>query len=473
MSKKQFYNPFYITCIAIYIFLIGRFLLADTMFVDGLIYGAIAKNLANGHGTFWNLHFTTTIYPEFHEHPPLAMGLQSLFFKLLGTNRFVEKIYSLLTFIIVGITIVKIWKLIHPTNHNSWSPILFWITIPVIFWATGNNLLENTLVVFTTFSLYFYLKSQLKVNHYFLFLAGIMLFFAFLSKGFVAFFPLSMPFFYWLLIRNTSSLKMILHTLILIVFSLLPLILLFLFSENASKSLINYFEIQVVNSLKNIATVDSRFFILKRMLSELILPITIGLIFYFSYFKKGTNLKIEKNQKLYAFFFITIGLSAVIPITISMKQSGFYILSAYPLFAIALGLIFQNQTSLLTNLIYSNTKLYKRFSFLSMILLIGSISFTIACSSKYGKDELKVKDMRKIIQVIPPNTFVSICPLMNEDWALHAYYKRYKSINLDHRLNKKHKYLIINPEECLDFIIDNSYQLVKIKTLKYKLYKRN
>jgi 4-amino-4-deoxy-L-arabinose transferase-like glycosyltransferase len=156
-------------------------LFADTMFVDGLIYATIAKNLAEGKGTFWNLHFTNTFMSEFHEHPPLAMGLESIYFKLFGTSRFVEKFYSLTTCLLVVFGIMKLWIQLGFQKSTRWSPILFWMFVPVIFWSCNNNLLENTLVIFTTFSVYFALKSTTKKPYYYLILAGFMLSFGFFN----------------------------------------------------------------------------------------------------------------------------------------------------------------------------------------------------------------------------------------------------------------------------------------------------
>ena len=43
------------------------------MFLDGVTYASIARNLAEGRGRFWAPHYTATIYPAFHEHPPLGV----------------------------------------------------------------------------------------------------------------------------------------------------------------------------------------------------------------------------------------------------------------------------------------------------------------------------------------------------------------------------------------------------------------
>ena len=59
------------------------------MFMDGVLYATMAKNLANGIGTFWQSHMSEIIFPAFINHPPLAIGLESIFFRILGDSRFV------------------------------------------------------------------------------------------------------------------------------------------------------------------------------------------------------------------------------------------------------------------------------------------------------------------------------------------------------------------------------------------------
>ena len=132
-------------------------LFSDGMFMDGLLYSAISKNLSNNIGSFWDLHLTETLFPHFHEHPPLAFGIQSLFFDVLGENLYTERFYSLLTFFITGLIIVLIWKKITKKDYHSiaWLPLLFWITIPIVTWSAANNMLENTMMIFTSLSVLF------------------------------------------------------------------------------------------------------------------------------------------------------------------------------------------------------------------------------------------------------------------------------------------------------------------------------
>lgn len=48
-------------------------LVQDGMFLDGITYSAISRNMANGIGSFWHPHYTETLYPHFNEHPPLYL----------------------------------------------------------------------------------------------------------------------------------------------------------------------------------------------------------------------------------------------------------------------------------------------------------------------------------------------------------------------------------------------------------------
>ena len=50
---------------------------------DGLTYSAIAKNILKT-GDWKTLHYGLEQYSVFYQHPPLAMWIQALFYKVLG-----------------------------------------------------------------------------------------------------------------------------------------------------------------------------------------------------------------------------------------------------------------------------------------------------------------------------------------------------------------------------------------------------
>lgn len=194
--------PFYLIVVGYFLIRISPDFLSHGLFMDGLYYSTVAKNLSEGIGTFWNPYFTVTCLPEFHEHPPLAMAMESIFFDILGNGRHTEKIYSFLTYVIIALIILKIWRL--SGYKNGWIPLFLWFITPVVSWACPNNLLENTLTIFTTLSFLFFLESRKSRKYLFLFLAGFMLTLGFLTKGFVALFPWSLPFIFWIFSRGRA-----------------------------------------------------------------------------------------------------------------------------------------------------------------------------------------------------------------------------------------------------------------------------
>src|SRR6266571_4350347 len=121
------------------------------MFLDGVTYASIARNLAEGRGRFWALHYTETIYPAFHEHPPLGFWLQSLWFRIFGDQWFVERAYSAAAAALVGVFIVITWRAaraVPGARDQDWLPVALWMAAPVVSWTIVGNLLETTVAVF-------------------------------------------------------------------------------------------------------------------------------------------------------------------------------------------------------------------------------------------------------------------------------------------------------------------------------------
>jgi 4-amino-4-deoxy-L-arabinose transferase-like glycosyltransferase len=461
--------PFYALVWGVFLLIVCQNIFSNGMFLDGLIYSTVSKNLSNGVGTFWNLHFTETFMSDFHEHPPLAFGIQSLFFTVFGESRFVDKAYSIFTLIIASILIVQVWRTLK--FKHGWLPVFLWLITPTVFWTSYNNLLENTLTIFTLLSVLFYLKSKEKWRYLFIILSGIMLAFGFLTKGFVAFFPWTFPFLMWIFLKRDSFGRMVADSAGLIVFSLLPLLLLIIFSPAGKIFLIKYFDNQVMGSIKSVVTVNSRFDIVKRMLSELVFPAALGIIFIlWGRIRTSAGIFLKENS-MKAMVFLSLGLTGVLPIMISLKQSGFYILPAYPFFAIGISIIvYPLLDSLLIKMNYQS-KGFLVFKWITFILFISGLFLSIFFSDHFSRDKNRIKDLNTIITEIPRGSIININPGMFTDWALHAYLGRFKDISLDPDLNSGRDYLLIKKEYDSDTLKKN-YRIIDLNTSDFKLFEK-
>jgi 4-amino-4-deoxy-L-arabinose transferase-like glycosyltransferase len=210
--KFQFDKHTYllILIIAIGTLIIVPGLLMEGMFMDGQQYACVAKNYAAGKGTFWFpfLSITWCMAPmhRFMEHPPLFYFLESFAFKLFGDSTFAERIFSLLMMVFNGLLIRAIWNLV--TNKEvakyTWLPLFFFFGIPIVAWVFQNNMIEQTLSVFTLLSVYFVLIAFKKRARSWLFFAcsGAFVFLATFTKGVPGLFPIVAPLIYYFVFKN-------------------------------------------------------------------------------------------------------------------------------------------------------------------------------------------------------------------------------------------------------------------------------
>ncbi|MTI31794.1 ArnT family glycosyltransferase [Xanthovirga aplysinae] len=437
---KGQHHVFFCFVLGLFIVITGPRLFSDGMFMDGLWYATISKNLANNLGTFWYPSLSKTLGIAFHEHPPLAFFLQSTFFKIFGNSLYIERVYSLLTFLMVGAIMVIIWKEITGKYAFSWLPLIYWITVPIVSWACANNMLENTMSIFICTSIFLYLKAQKRNRGLMLFSAGLTLLFGALTKGFIALFPWSFPFFYWIFRKKISFKRMLADTCIIIIFTILPFIFLLLTSPDAADSLQKYFNQQVVKSLREVQTVGSRFYILKRTFEELLPALIIILTVLLIAFKRSYSLSLLKNSFKTAFPFIFLSFSGVIPIMISLKQSGIYILPVFPFFTIALALISVDPIRYLTRQINLKGNWYKAFKYGSYLLFLSGVTLSLSQKDKIGRSKDIILDVYSIMEIVPSNNIVGLCKELRENWELYGYFHRYADISLDPNEKYQHKF---------------------------------
>jgi len=461
MKIKQ--RPFYLISIAVFLGIISPNLLSDGMFMDGLLYAALSNNLAQDIGSFWNLSLAQGL-GAFHEHPPLAFGIQSLFFRLFGDNIFIERIYSLSTFIITGYIITRIWNKITNSTYQklAWLPLLFWVTIPLVTWSASNNMLENTMMIFTCLSILYLLKSFEKRQVFNLILSGLMLSLGVLTKGLVALFPLSFLLWVFVFSDKMKFKQLIFKTTILLFALIMPYVLLFIIIPESYDNLLAYFNRQVIRSIDIIQTVDSRFYIMWRLFKELI-PIILSVIIIWLFSKRNKSFSIKSEWSL---IFFALGLSGVIPIMISMKQSGFYLLATFPIFSIAFALLIMQNVNFLVEKINTKSKGFRFFNYISFILILVSIALNIFHINKIGRDDDMVKDVYTVIQKVSKKSTISILPEMKNEHTLRNYFYRYGNIRLDPDTIQNYKYILVKKRKKLS----TKYKESNLNLNSYNLY---
>ncbi|MFO7723418.1 MAG: glycosyltransferase family 39 protein [Bacteroidales bacterium] len=404
-------------------------LVQEGMFLDGLTYAAVSKNLANGLGSFWNPHYTQTLYPSFHEHPPLVFIIQSGFFRVFGDGFLTERIYCLFIAILTITGITLCWRLMAQESElrgQFWLPVLIWITTPLIPWAYTNNLLENTMGVFTLFSVYFILKAIMENRPAWIIPGSIFILAAFLSKGFVGLFPLITPLLFGFIYKSRRPFLLFLYLVLSVAaFSLI----LMLISPEFITNIRLYFDQQLIPALNNEREISAHYRgrILVHLLLELTLPLIIILVLIITHRKtSGHWAPLRQNRFL---LLILIAFSASIPLIISMKQRNFYLIPSIPFYAMAFSLLIHGLWKRKTLKMPARAK--KAIQLLSLAALMSIILLSVLNYGKFSRDEEQLRDVYAISRHFPEGTILSTTHDLWSDWNLTAYLSRVGAISLD------------------------------------------
>ncbi len=478
MIKSFFKNrqtPFWLLTFTLLIGLTLPTLIKDGMFMDAILYTSVAHNLSMGIGSFWfpqfSLHNIAGL-SSFHEQPPLVFGIQAIFFKLFGDSLYVERFYTFLTLCITAALINMFWKEIYKNDESmrklGWLPIILWITIPVCFWSYSNNMHENTMGIFTLCAVLLTYKAAKSPNIEITkcIFSGVFVFLATLSKGIPGFFPLALPFLYWIVVSRKDFSKMIKQTSISFVVLFLIYGILFLIPESR-ESLSTYFFKRVLHRMSEDPTVDNRFFILIRLFTELLPQIGLVILLMVISRMKGINYKFSASFKDFLFLILT-GLAASAPLILTMVQKGFYFVPALPYFAIGFSVLISPVISNLLSRIDTTKSTFAMFLVISFILFFFVTTFGFMQKGKTGRNKELLHDVYLLGKIIPTHSTATIPEQMWNQWDLQCYMIRYFNISLE--TEGTSNYLILDKGLQPDTVF--KYKRIDIETLKYNLYER-
>ena len=448
---------------------------------DGLVYSSIAYNMAHNIGSLWQPFYLKPFATPFYEHPPLAMYFQSLFFRVLGDGFYVGKIYGGVMAVLTLWVIILCWRLITQKKYSWWMlwlPLLLWIAIPENARPYKDVILQATLVLFTTLSVYcllrFFLETSAAKWIYFLLAAGLMAM-GFLINGIQAFFPLGVLFLIWLVWHPSSFVKMCAQTMLLLGLVALMLWLVCL-NPAAKHTLSMYLQTQLLATLTEHRpgpyTGFARLYVFKMVFSNLLVIVVIGLLFLFVRARSRAisfwRLLQSSLQNPWVYFFFCLGLLASVPVLLSTRQDSHYVLQAYPWFVLMFAQVFSSECSAWVKTINIHGLIYRSFSLLFGMLLILAVLFLIVHAGKPGRDKLLIHDMQTIAKVIEPGSIIDLSPELGSESNIYAYFYRYAQISLV--LHGNHPYLLA--ESGVNNPILRHYRKIPLILERFALYKR-
>lgn len=477
-ANKQL--PFWLITFAVMIGLPLFTLIQDGMFMDAMLYTSVAHNEAHGIGSFWfpqfsKLNLDVPGVHSFHEQPPLAFGIQSLFFRVLGDSMYVERFYVLVTMCLTAWLLVVLWKEIFKQEPESrrlgWLPLLLWITIPTVFWGCSNNVNENTMGIFTLSAvvLAFKLLNKGSGNLLKWSLSGILIFLATLSKGFPGFFPIAVPALFWLCTRRITFGRALGYSLLLVAVPLVIYGILFLIPES-KESLSIYLFKRAFQRIASSPTTDNRFSSLISLFMDL-LP-QLGLLLLIIIVARARKIKVAfaGAQGRMVLFFLLTGLSATAPLMLTMVQKAFYLLPGFPFFAIGISMLMAPYILRFTASMQTGSRSFKMFRGISVVLLCGAIVVVALQKGKTSREKEVLHDVYTVGKIIPAHSAIGFNQLaFSLDWELQCYLMRYFYISVDFKPEQPLPYFILDKSQKADIDLSR-YKKMDLGLQRYDLY---
>jgi 4-amino-4-deoxy-L-arabinose transferase-like glycosyltransferase len=448
------------------------------MFFDGVTHAAIARNMAVGTGDFWHPVFSPSDGPGYHEQPPLGFWLESLLFRTLGDHFWVEKIFSGLTGLATAAIIAVIWRRLagerDDVRNCDWLPVALWATLPGWGWMYGNNMLENTLGLFTALAVYAILRATdgRRAELAWLAAGAAAIAAAVLSKGPVGLFPLAAPLAIHFTLRRQSRVRSMAQTAALaaLVAGAGGLILLM---PGAGDYLGRYLHEQLFASLEGrrevVASALGRFDIVWKIIRELIVPgfAAFGLIFVARRLGVGRCEENRADSRAIAFCLLTAA-SASLPIIASPKQSGHYAFPSYVFCALAIALWCAPAViHLLTKAgDAAIVRRHRLLRFASAIVLIALGAASYAFAGRPQRDNV-YQDTIALGRVLPRASVVGLSNELSSDYPLLTNLARWDFIGAD-RAPVGHEFLVAP----LTSASTSGYVEVPTQLSRYRLFKR-
>jgi 4-amino-4-deoxy-L-arabinose transferase-like glycosyltransferase len=428
------------------------------MSLDGITYATVARNLSIGQGDFWHPSYTATVYPAFHEQPPLALWLESLLFRAFGDVWWVERLYSVLTALPTGALVVLIWRrLLAPWPQwqtYGWLSIALWIVVPGWFWIYRHNFLENSMGVFTALAVYAALRSldSRRLGVCWSALAGVAVAAAVGSKGPVGLFPLVTPTVAYLTLGGTSRRRSFGMQLAL-VFALATVIGLVMLEADARAFTQAYLNEQVFNSIRGAReTVNSgwgRFELASGLVIDLLpsAAIVAGMVYVA---RRVAGCAVGWGPRGPLVFALVTAASASLPIMVSPKQSAYYAAPSWPFFAMALAIACLPAADALADRWVHSAHFARSAGRLRVAAACGVSALVLSSPLWCGmmfRDRALVDDVDRIAEIVGPRATLAAGSEVREEWSLQAYlYRRhFISVAVDDRPRRYRLELVEHP----------------------------
>jgi len=470
ISSRNVLTAFVLT---LYFLLLGNKLMRLGIHGDGLEYATVARNMADGLGTFWKPYLEDFIHPVFHEHPPLVFWIQSLFFRLFGDGPYLENFYGCLAGLITLACMAWFWQQVRRdvglSPIGNWWPLLLMVPMPLFTYTLQTNRIVVTYIIFAILPTFAAYRSVTAPKHTVLFslMSGVLIYLGFIAKGPVAFFSFAVPAIAWLTLKSKLSRAALCTIVAMAAFTTVLFAVSYWFPDS-KEFWKGFWNAQVMASLKSQrAPGDTHWYLVERWAAEMAVPVFIAAVLMA--LTRVPLREIQFNRQ--AWFFLLIGLASSLPFLTSMRQHNRYIFHSYPFYVLSLAFATGSIAARIEALLSTRSKIKKNVGVIAGVFFVAAFT-----SMLVGKGHVRGREpffydiyLQKI--ELPQRTTISVCPqaMILNDWLFADMMRFYKN-SLTPAMGQE--YLIIAKDSGCS--VSPGYQEInRPPRIKYILYRKN
>lgn len=424
------------------------------MFLDGMTYAVVARNMAQGVGTLWAPSFSGTSYQQFFEQPPLGLALQAMAFATFGDSFAVERVFSLAMFFLTGLLIAAIWRRFLGADYD-WLPVLIWLVPSVVTWAVINNMLESTQAVFTTFACYALIRtasaSTRAASGAWAAAAAVAVAGGVLAKGPVGFFPLALPLPFLILSPSHRPRHPVVvwTTAGAVVTAIAAGLAWYGPSRRALQAFASSHLAPALAGERGIGPLGAD--IARHLTMGIALRMAIVVLLFWAFRRFRATLTTTRE----AAFFLAIACAASVPILMSPVLAGHYFYPSTPFFALAFGALALPAAS-------AGARQVGRRRLIPYGLSGGLAALVVIVLVTNGPLELRstelIRSLDAIRDVAPVGQTIGACPSSKDEWGLKGYLQRFYRISLDTDGAAPTDWFLATPGACT---VGQAYEVVR------------
>lgn len=397
------------------------------MFVDGVTYAVLSRNLSEGLGTLWQPFYTATNAPVFEGHPPLAFWGQALWYRIFGDVFWIDGWHGIVLVLATAGVVATGWR--SRSAIVAWPLLLVTLT-PLLMWSAQNNMLENALVLWATTAILCIVRG-LERQQWGWWLAGS--FFVLLGwwvKGPVGLYPLAVPLWWWLSQgRSGLSANVFWRSVLALGLGLVAWAALWSYCFPDSVDFVTrYLAVQLSPALQNEIHVTASFRaeILLVAMQQLVVPSVLGgaLLLY----GRWRKISIPPLDRQMAFFWGLVAISATLPLMLTLKQRRFYLVPA--VWASVLAWSYATAPMIAALVAAIPRRVWRSLQVIVVVAALAGIGVTVRDWGKLSRDEGRQNLAMALSTHLAPHTTVGVPKDWAEDWRLHAYLMRYGYLSI-------------------------------------------